>query len=297
MDGSWSVGRNNFKYILDFIAALVSAFDIGEEKTRVGVVQYSSDTRTEFNLNQYYQRDELLAAIKRIPYKGGNTMTGDAIDYLVKNTFLESAGARVGFPKVAIIITDGKSQDEVEIPARELRNIGVEVFSLGIKAADAKELKQIASTPSLNHVFNVANFDAIVDIQNEIISQVCSGVDEQLGELVSGEEVVEPPSNLIATEVSSKYIKLSWNPSPSAVTGYKVLLTPMTTGSRHHALSVGPQTTTLSIRDLSADTEYQISVSAMKGLTSSEPISIMEKTQPMKVQVGKLQMHQKVWCM
>lgn len=32
---------------------------------------------------------------------------------------------------MAIIITDGKSQDEVDIPARELRNIGVEVFSLG----------------------------------------------------------------------------------------------------------------------------------------------------------------------
>ena len=100
--------------------------------------------------------------------------------------------------------------------------------------------------------------------------------------------VVEPPSNLIATEVSSKYVKLSWSPSPSAVTGYRVLLIPMTTGSRQHALSVGPQTTTLSIRDLSADTEYQISVSAMKGLTSSEPVSIMEKTQPMKVQVGEL---------
>nr|XP_021484130.1 collagen alpha-1(XII) chain [Meriones unguiculatus] len=285
VDGSWSVGRNNFKYILDFIVALVSAFDIGEEKTRVGVVQYSSDTRTEFNLNQYYRREDLLAAIKKIPYKGGNTMTGDAIDYLVKNTFTESAGSRAGFPKVAIIITDGKSQDEVEVSARELRNIGVEVFSLGIKAADAKELKQIASTPSLNHVFNVANFDAIVDIQNEIISQVCSGVDEQLGELVSGEEVIEPPSNLVVTELSSKYVRLSWDPSPSAVTGYKILLTPMAAGSRHHALSVGPQTTTLNVRDLSADTEYQISVFAMKGLTSSEPISVMEKTQPMKVQV------------
>lgn len=83
VDGSWSVGRNNFKYILDFIGALVSAFDIGEEKTRVGVVQYSSDTRTEFNLNQYYQRDELLAAIKRIPYKGGNTMTGMILQILL----------------------------------------------------------------------------------------------------------------------------------------------------------------------------------------------------------------------
>lgn len=59
---------------------------------------------------------------------------------------------------------------------------------LGIKAADAKELKLIASQPSLKHVFNVANFDGIVDIQNEIILQVCSGVDEQLGDLVSGEE-------------------------------------------------------------------------------------------------------------
>lgn len=62
------------------------------------------------------------------------------------------------------------------------------VFFLGIKAADAKELKLIASQPSLKHVFNVANFDGIVDIQNEIVSQVCTGVDEQLGELVSGEE-------------------------------------------------------------------------------------------------------------
>jgi len=58
--------------------------------------------------------------------------SGEAIDYLVKNTFTESAGARKGFPKVAIVITDGKAQDEVEIPARELRNIGVEVFSLGM---------------------------------------------------------------------------------------------------------------------------------------------------------------------
>ncbi|CAI9576372.1 unnamed protein product, partial [Staurois parvus] len=76
VDGSWSVGRTNFKYILDFMSSLSSAFDIGEDKTRVGVVQYSSDTRTEFNMNRYFKQTELLAAIKRIPYKGGNTMTG-----------------------------------------------------------------------------------------------------------------------------------------------------------------------------------------------------------------------------
>lgn len=76
VDGSWSVGRENFKFIRSFIGAMAGAFDIGADKTRVAVVQYSSDTRTEFNLNQHYKRPDLLRAIKNLPYKGGNTMTG-----------------------------------------------------------------------------------------------------------------------------------------------------------------------------------------------------------------------------
>lgn len=76
VDGSWSVGRENFKYIRNFLGAVAGAFDIGEDKTRVAVVQYSTDTRTEFNLNQYFKRAELLQAIRNLPYKGGNTMTG-----------------------------------------------------------------------------------------------------------------------------------------------------------------------------------------------------------------------------
>ena len=53
VDGSWSVGRDNFKYIRSLISAVSGAFDIGADKARVGVVQYSSDTRAEFNLNQH----------------------------------------------------------------------------------------------------------------------------------------------------------------------------------------------------------------------------------------------------
>lgn len=285
VDGSWSVGRTNFKYILSFMSSLASAFDIGEDKTRVGVVQYSSDTRTEFNMNKYYNQADLLAAIKRIPYKGGNTMTGEAIDYLRKNAFVQTAGARKGFPKIAVIITDGKSQDEVEIPAKELQNLGVEVFTLGIKAADAKELKQMASLPSLKHVYSVPNFDAIVQVQNEIISQVCSGVDEQLSDITSGDEVVDPPSDLFVTEISSKSMKITWKASPSQITGYRIQLTPMLAGSKPQAVNVGPKTTSHILKDLSPDTEYEINVFAMKELTASEPISTLEKTQAVKIRV------------
>lgn len=46
----------------------------------------------------------------------------------------------------------------------------------------------MASTPHRSHVYNVANFNMIKDVQKEFISQVCSGVDDQLSSLVSGEE-------------------------------------------------------------------------------------------------------------
>nr|XP_019940581.1 PREDICTED: collagen alpha-1(XII) chain isoform X1 [Paralichthys olivaceus] len=283
VDGSWSVGRENFKHIRSFIGALAGAFDIGEDKTRVGVVQYSTDTRTEFPLTRYTRRGDLLQAISSLPYKGGNTMTGDAIDYLLRNIFTEAAGSRKAFPKVAMIITDGKSQDSVEEHAKRLRNIGVEIFVLGIKGADEDELREMASTPHNKHVYNVPNFDLIQEVQKKIIKEVCSGVDDQLSSALSGEEMVEPAANLQVTEIASKSMRVTWDPSLGEVTGYKLTLSPMLPGLKRQELYIGSTQTSINVRDLSADTEYEINLYALKGLTPSEPIMAMEKTQPVKV--------------
>uniref|UniRef100_A0A8C7UQF0 Collagen, type XII, alpha 1b n=1 Tax=Oncorhynchus mykiss TaxID=8022 RepID=A0A8C7UQF0_ONCMY len=282
VDGSWNVGRD-FKYIRSFISAMAGAFEIGEDKTRVGVVQYHTDTRTELNLNQHMKRGELLRAINTLPYMGGNTMTGEAMDYLLKNTFTEANGAREGFPKVAMIITDGKSQDPVEAIAKKLKNMGVEIFTLGIKGADDEELKQMASTPYRMHVYKVLNFDLIKDVQKELITNVCSGVDDQLNSLVSGEEVIEPASNLQVVEVASKSMRVTWDASFGDVSGYKIQLIPMMAGSKRQELYVSPGQTSATVTGLSPDTEYQISLFALKGLTPSEPIMAMEKTEPVKV--------------
>lgn len=61
-------------------------------------------------------------------------------------------------------------------------------FHTGIKGADEDELREMASTPHNKHVYNVPNFDMIQEVQKKIITEVCSGVDEQLSSLVSGEE-------------------------------------------------------------------------------------------------------------
>ncbi|XP_051954309.1 collagen alpha-1(XII) chain isoform X2 [Xyrauchen texanus] len=283
VDGSWSVGRDNFKFIRSFIGAMAGAFDLGEDKTRVGVVQFSTDTRTEFNLNQHFKRTDLLRAISNLPYKGGNTMTGEALDYLLKNMFTEASGSRKGFPKVAVVITDGKSQDPVEGYAKKLKNAGVEIFTLGIKEADEEELKQMSSTPYRTHVYTVPNFDMIKAVEKSLITQVCTSVDDQLNSLVSGEEVVEPASNLHVTETASKSMRVTWDASIGEVTGYKVQLVPMMAGSKRQELYVGATQTSVNVRDLSPDTEYEISLFALNGLTPSEPVLAMEKTQPVKL--------------
>lgn len=76
VDGSWSVGKANFKHIRALVSATASAFQIGQDRTRVGVVQYSSDARVEFALDAHPTRPALLRAISALPYKGGDTRTG-----------------------------------------------------------------------------------------------------------------------------------------------------------------------------------------------------------------------------
>ncbi|XP_053301278.1 collagen alpha-1(XII) chain [Pleuronectes platessa] len=285
VDGSWSVGRPNFKFIRSFISAAAGAFQIGEEKSRVGVVQYSSDTRTEFNLNSHMTRAALLQAVGSLQYKGGNTMTGDALSYLMENTISQAAGARLNLPKVLVIITDGKSEDAVEGYAKQLRSGGVEIFVLGVGQADEAEMKLMASSPHRSHIYNVATFDMIKNVQRELIMQICAGVEDQLSSLVSGEEAVEPASNLQVLEVASKSVRVTWDASIGEVSGYKVQMIPMMTGRKRQELYVGPSQATVVVRDLSPDTEYQISLFALRGLAPSEPVVVMQKTEPIKLSV------------
>lgn len=56
---------------------------------------------------------------------------GLALTYILENCFKPESGSRVGVPKIGILITDGKSQDDVIPPAESLRNAGIELFAIG----------------------------------------------------------------------------------------------------------------------------------------------------------------------
>jgi len=177
IDGSWSVGPSNFKIMQTFLIDLVNAFNIGFDSVLIGIAQYSDDPRTEFNLNEHITSEALVRAINNMPYKGGNTATGRAIDYVTDTMFSILNGARRNVHKTAIVITDGESiLDKVDEPARRLREQNTEVYSIGVAAAIPEELQAIASEPKDHHVLSVENFDHIQEIKSHLLKEVCSAI-------------------------------------------------------------------------------------------------------------------------
>lgn len=176
LDTSSSVGKENFEKIRQWVSNLVESFDVGEDKTRVAVVRYSDSPTTEFNLARYKTLEEVKRAAKNILYKGGNTKTGDAISYTTKNIFNVRAGARPairGFEKVAILLTDGRSQDFVLEPSMAAAKAGIRMFAVGIGEALKEELEEIAAEPKNAHVFHVTDFDAIDKIRVRLRKSLC----------------------------------------------------------------------------------------------------------------------------
>ena len=84
-------------------------------------------------------------------------------------------------------------------------------------------------------------------------------------------------------------MRVTWDASIGDISGYKVKMIPMMTSRKRQELYMGPTQTSVVVRDLSPDTEYQVSLFALKGLTPSEPILAMQKTEPVKVSVGEKQ--------
>lgn len=98
---------------------------------------------------------------------------------------------------------------------------------------------------------------------------------------------VEPASNLQVLEVASKSMRVSWDPSVGQVSGYKVQMIPLLAGSKWQEAYVGGGQSSAMVGDLSPDVEYQVKLFALKGLTPSEPVSVLQKTEPLKASLGE----------
>ncbi|XP_021434378.2 collagen alpha-3(VI) chain isoform X6 [Oncorhynchus mykiss] len=172
IDGTTAV-RSEFPAIRDMIGRVVEKLDVGLDRVRVSVVQYSDDAKMEFLLNEHSTKDEVRQATRKIQSRGGNRLnTGRALDWVSKNIYQRSAGSRIeeGVPQFLILVTGGKSNDDVSGPANQLKTNLVAPLAIGAKNANPSELRQISLKPEF--AYSINNFGQLPTVEQQLIASV-----------------------------------------------------------------------------------------------------------------------------
>ncbi|XP_061580269.1 collagen alpha-3(VI) chain-like [Cololabis saira] len=188
VDSSRSIGEENFEHVRQFLYSLIqSLHQVGGQKFKFALVQYSSRPHTEFGLNTYSGSQEALAHIKTMSYHGGGTRTGLGLEFLTRTHFTAASGSRAadGVSQVVVVLTDGRSQDDVAEPAQMLHMAGVEMFAVGVQDAMDSELREMASQPYDTHVFNVDSFLQLGEIIQDLVVCLCGAVAQSGGTMAN----------------------------------------------------------------------------------------------------------------
>ncbi|XP_041815102.1 matrilin-3a [Chelmon rostratus] len=176
IDSSRSVRPGEFEKVKIFLADMVDTLDVGSEATRVAVVNYASTVKIEFLLKDHFNKPDMKKAISRIEPLAAGTMTGLAIKTAVNEAFTEPSGARPRsrkISKVAIIVTDGRPQDQVEEVSAAARASGIEIYAVGVDRADMRSLQLMASIPLDDHVFYVETYGVIEKLTSKFRETLC----------------------------------------------------------------------------------------------------------------------------
>lgn len=180
LDASNSMDGAEFNIVKKFATGIVMGLDIGESKTRIGVIKYKKIVYLVFGLIKYFTIPAINTAIWKItrssliPFNWG-TSTAGALNMAVNH--LEAKG-RSGVLKKIIVITDGRATDESKLPAAIARceNAGIKRYSIGVGSGinwEAKaELRQIAGSQDRTFVSPTFSAEALYEVLSKLTREL-----------------------------------------------------------------------------------------------------------------------------
>ena len=178
-DESGSIGASDFTLSLDFINQIISAFpdeNLNDAKgTRFGLSLFSTFYRKKFNLSTHMSRTAYTDAVTSVSQRSKTTLLGAALNQIVDDQFTELYGLRpesLGFPKVLVVLTDGMSQDAVEVPSQNVRDRNIVIYAIGIGGYDLAQLNSIASSLT-RHVFILNQFSDLSKFAATLTASTC----------------------------------------------------------------------------------------------------------------------------
>ncbi|XP_041347924.1 cartilage matrix protein-like [Gigantopelta aegis] len=187
VDSSSSIDPNDFQLGQDFLKEFVQTFHVAPDNTRISLITFGNGVYEEdaFDFDTYDEEEDVVNAIRDVPFRAGNyTSTGAGIKYMLDK---QMAKARPGVARIAIVLTDGQSQEwqNTYDEAKFAQAAGVSMFAIGVgkvgKQLSMEELEKIAGNS--DHVFVAADYNALNTIKFELDSKTCMSVLHTFGQI------------------------------------------------------------------------------------------------------------------
>nr|XP_021516182.1 matrilin-2 isoform X5 [Meriones unguiculatus] len=184
IDGSKSLGEENFEIVKHFVTGIIDSLAVSPKAARVGLLQYSTQVRTEFTLKDFSSVKDMKKAVAHMKYMGKGSMTGLALKHMFERSFTQVEGARPLYtrvPRVAIVFTDGRAQDDVSEWASKAKANGITIYAVGVGKAIEEELQEIASEPTDKHLFYAEDFSTMGEISEKLKQGICEALEDSDG--------------------------------------------------------------------------------------------------------------------
>ena len=148
MDISGSVGghwADEKRFVMD----LVRTFDLFFNGAHAAVTTFDHTASLGIKFQEHTTTKDFEVALESLQFTGGNTEIGKALDVALKEMFQVVNGMRLDSPKVAVLITDGDSNSEVDYPRfRKLfRGAHIKLLVVGIGNVNKNGLLELVETP------------------------------------------------------------------------------------------------------------------------------------------------------
>lgn len=170
IDSSDNIKPDDVAHIRDFVIKIIRRLNIGPNKVRIGVVQFSNEVFPEFFLKTHKSQAAVLDAVRRLRFKGGSPLnTGKALEFVARNLFVKSAGSRIedGVPQHLVLFLGGKSQDDISRFSQVISSSGIVSLGVGDRNIDRTELQTITNDPRL--IFTVREFKELPSIEDRVM--------------------------------------------------------------------------------------------------------------------------------
>lgn len=179
LDASGSINPSDYKLQLQFTKDLLTRVNVGQNKTHVGIINYSTSLQTLTWLNTDYSLTQKLAKVDRATHYALGTDTARALEQ-ANIVFSYADGRRhseEGVTPVIFVITDGKSNNPISTiqAANFLKQNGIVLVSVGVGSGpDLNELHAICSSPASENYFAISNYAALNQKLTQFTSKSCS---------------------------------------------------------------------------------------------------------------------------